>query len=277
MVAISGDSVTAIRQVSTSIDLCLSSSEVCLVVCLCPRRLPHHQWQEPQHRQGFWGEWEVADCRRYFGQNLILYWQRWSATAGWWQGRLSCWTRRGWFATAQSSQGDISPTWMRALWADWRAGAWRGTPRRWWGKWLPPGSWTLPRSVRDDLPRFPLLGGDWVACWLADWGPGVANQPGGEEGFPWPRQPKDGGEEGRHHEWAQGQITTKRPNVSFWPTQILDAISLFNYMMRDIGGPRDFSFFFQGVWTHVYPIGWSLQKWSQKLVCTNLNMCCYTR
>ena len=35
--------------------------------------------------------------------------------------------------------------------------------------------------------------------------------------------------------------------ISICPTQVLDTISLFNHVLRDLGGPTDLSYFFQGL------------------------------
>ena len=64
VVAITGDSVAAICQVSTEMldfsttdqqalmqNLSVCSQLICTVVCFHPSRLPYHQWQEPHHRQ----------------------------------------------------------------------------------------------------------------------------------------------------------------------------------------------------------------------------------
>ena len=34
---------------------------------------------------------------------------------------------------------------------------------------------------------------------------------------------------------------------SFIEEQVMDVIGLFNHVMRDVGGPRDLSYFFQGL------------------------------
>ena len=34
---------------------------------------------------------------------------------------------------------------------------------------------------------------------------------------------------------------------SFSEAQVMDIIGLFNHVVRDVGGPRDLSYFFQGL------------------------------
>ena len=50
--------------------------------------------------------------------------------------------------------------------------------------------------------------------------------------------------------WASPRLNNTSPanqRVSIWPTQVLDTISLFNHVLRDLGGPTDLSYFFQGL------------------------------
>ena len=50
--------------------------------------------------------------------------------------------------------------------------------------------------------------------------------------------------------WASPRLNNTSPatlRVSLCPTQALDTISLFNHVLRDLGGPTDLSYFFQGL------------------------------
>ena len=50
--------------------------------------------------------------------------------------------------------------------------------------------------------------------------------------------------------WASPRLNNTSPatlRVSLCPTQVLDTISLFNHVLRDLGGPTDLSYFFQGL------------------------------